>query len=507
MRLGIIPLFPRPGLKARPTLLLSINTSKGDGARAPPYITMSNDSQSWARQPGSKLVAIGILTALMAVPLALVGMVTSERETYQQQVQDEIGRQWGGNQRIIGPILTVRFSNRKEETEGDGKTGWVGANGYGTRWTREAVFLPDTLNIKGNVSTEQRHRGIYEVVALRAALQVDGTFELPDLSEQIGSDVAIESAFISFKVTDPRGLEQQIKASWNGKGMEFEPGRVESTAIAGSLIADLDEVPEAGSRASFKIDLKLKGSGQLAFVPLARQSEIELVSDWPHPSFSGAFLPNEHNVDAKGFSASWTIPRIAQDHPQFWLKSDSWTTAYAPILKKQSFGVRFYEPANTYQQVHRALKYAILFIGLAFAAFFVIEVTASKSIHVVQYLMIGLSQAIFYLLVLALSEHIGFTRAYVIAALACIGLVAFYTRSVLENTGLAVLVAALLACLYGVLHAVLQLADYALLVGSGTLFAALAALMYFTRNVDWDKASKGFGPRRPAATELPPEPG
>lgn len=479
---------------------MSIVQQQGDGAPRR-HIHMTDQQGSWTKRPGTKFIATAVLTIAMSIPLYLVSLLTMDRAETQQQVAAEIAQQWGPEQQIVGPVLKIKFSNKSAGISGAGSTGWKsGVN----RWMRQAVILPENMKVTGDIQTEPLHRGIYDVTVFSADVMADGAFVMPDLTSAVGKDVTIESAILSFTVTNPRGLQRQVEASWDGQPINFISRMAGPTAQTNGLEAQVDGLPDAGTKIPFKINLKVKGSGQLSFAPLARLTEVKLTSNWPHPSFAGAYLPNDREIGDRGFTASWQVPHLAQSFPKHWLTSDAWVSEYKKILKNQSFGVRFYAPVDTYQQIERALKYAILFIGLSFAAFLVIEVTSEKSIHVVQYMMIGLSQAIFYLLVLALSEHIGFSVSYLIAAVACIALVATYTRAVLGSARLAWIVAGMLMILYGVLHSVLQLADYALLVGSIALFGALSALMYATRNVDWDRTAGALSlPSKPTPAPEP----
>ena len=231
----------------------------------------------------------------------------------------------------------------------------------------------------------------------------------------------------------------------------------------------------------FSFELALRGSGDLRFQPAGMETRVELESPWPAPGFTGAFLPGERRIGETGFTASWKVPYYGRDYPQVWRDTD----VEASALERSAFKVSLVLPANAYQQTERSVKYAALFIALTFATFFLLELLSPARLHAVQYLLVGFALCLFYVLLLALAEHLGFAPAYAVAAAATVGLIAAYCRSILGGLRWAGVMLACLTALYGYLFVVLRLEDYALLLGALGLFAVLALVMRLTRDLDW----------------------
>jgi len=239
-----------------------------------------------------------------------------------------------------------------------------------------------------------------------------------------------------------------------------------------------DGTPQA---ITFHSDLVFSGSGKLTFAPAARETKVSLTSDWPHPSFMGAFLPVDREVSANGFKASWRVPHLARSVPNVWSLADAGIDRFGPY----QFGVSFYQPVDFYDAVNRAVKYGVLFLAMAFMGVFVLELLSRERVHAVQYLFVGIAMVFFYVLLLSLSEHIGFLAAYAIASVATGGMLSLYVGKTLRSTASGLLMLALFLLLYGLLYFILQLEDYALLMGAILGFTALTAVMFATLRVDW----------------------
>lgn len=466
----------------------------------------------WTRPgPGAspvlKVLVIGGLIVAMLVPLFLVMQVIAERAGRYQEVVAEIGRQWGGAQLVSGPILAVPY--REFYSDADGR-----------RQSAEqtAFFLPDRYDVTAQVAPETRYRGMFQAVVYTVDLHSEGSFTPPGADFWAGRDVQIrwDEAALMVGISDQRSIRQGVTIDWGGRTLDMTPGvhpALSGLAATGmayapaggngggmqARIAGLQEAP-AGEPIPFAFDLTLNGSDSLAFVPLGEESHVAVASPWPDPSFIGNYLPDGSTIGEDGFSAEWTLSYFGRSYPQQWTTAeDGGNTPYA--IAQSAFGVRFFQPVGAYQQTERTAKYGILFIAFTFAVLFLFEVASGRRIHIFQYGLVGLSLCVFYLLLLAFAEVMGFGLAYLIGAAAVVGQILLYALKVLGGWRRTLLLGALLAGLYGGLYVLMQMEDRALMVGAVALFLLLGAVMYFTRNVDW----YGMQRRGPAVpTAAPP---
>ncbi len=421
-----------------------------------------------------KVAAIGALTLLLLVPVTMIESLIQEREDRQKEVLVEIGSKWGGEQAIIGPIISIPY-----------------------RSTTDSVlymhFLPETLRINGEVYPQVRYRGIFEAVLYNAKLVLTGTFSLPKtkklkLPAEI-TDRAIEwsRASICVGFSDMRGITEPIVAKVNENKSIMNPGLDTNDLMSSGVSAGI--VLERETKVySFKFEVNLTGSDRINFIPVGKSTTVSLSSQWPNPSFCGAYLPTERSVNEKGFTATWKVLDFNRDYPQQWVGN-----IYRDQAEKSSFGVGLFTPVDFYQKSMRTTKYAILFVVLTFVAFFISEIVAKVRLHPVQYLLIGLAIIAFYALLFSLSEHIYFGTAYAISSMAVIVLVTVYARSILKKPKLAIVVGGVLAIVYAYSYWLLQMVDYALVVGSVGLFMVLSIIMFVTRNIDWYSIKVGHG--------------
>lgn len=326
---------------------------------------------------------------------------------------------------------------------------------------------------------EIRYRGIYEVVLYNGKIHLAGNFLRPDVKD-LGippKDVLWDKAFLSLGITDMKGIKEAIRIKWRGAKVAASPGIPSGDVLESGVSA---RVPLDGEARSypFSLNVDLNGSRNLSFIPVGKETRVALSSPWASPSFQGEFLPETRTIAKDGFSAEWKVLSLNRNYPQ------KWTGKIAP-LDPSAFGVDLLLPVDEYKKTMRTTKYALLFIVLTFAAFFVIEILGRKALHPIQYLLVGLALVLFYTLLLSLTEHLAFQYSFLVASVAIMALVAAYSRSALGSGALAAAVAGVVAVLYGFLYILLQLEDYALLLGSAGLFAALALFMYLTRKVDW----------------------
>ncbi|OQA29255.1 MAG: Inner membrane protein CreD [Verrucomicrobia bacterium ADurb.Bin345] len=339
--------------------------------------------------------------------------------------------------------------------------------------------LPDSLNITGTVAPEIRYRGIYETVLYNARVSLAAQFTLPDLRALGIHEKRVQWDRVSLElgISDMKGVRKEIVARAGDSAWPMEPGLTTSEVLDSGVSA---RVPVTRNTRTLQVttELDLNGSEQLSFVPVGKETSAELSSTWRSPSFDGAFLPVRRKVSDAGFSARWDILHLNRAYPQHWI-GDRYKIA------DSAFGVGLLIPTDAYQKSERTVKYAALFIALTFLSFFLSEVLLRVRLHPLQYLLIGLALVIFYTLLLSISEHLSFGRGYLIAGAATIALVTGYAGSILRKARAAWLVGSILAVLYGYLYVLLQLEDYALLLGSIGLFVILGTVMFLTRRINW----------------------
>lgn len=441
---------------------------------------MENNSNSTPNRFGQwlrtslfmKLVSIGFLVLMLLIPKAMIQGLIYERQSREGEVVQEISESWGGQQTVTGPVLSVPYTEWMEDK--DGKT-------FATRHTMH--FLPQDLHIDGAANHELRKRGIFDAVLYRAGLELSGKFDALAFRELniAPENIHWEEAKLSVGISSMTGIKNVIELTWNGQNAHMQPGTAYPPLIPSGVSVAVPVNSEGGAYA-FSIPLELNGTAALQFEPVGRITTAALQSSWPSPSFSGKMLPDKRDITAAGFNAEWQVLDLNRNYPQQWKDEAFQFDGY-------SFGVRLIRPVDEYLKNERAAKYAILVIGLTFLIYFFFETLRKFHIHPFQYLLVGLALSVFYLLLLSLSEQVGFNAAYGISAAATIGLISFYSASVLRIRRLTLQLTLLLCAIYGFIFVVLQLEDYALLVGSLGLFVALAAVMYYSRNVDW----YGFG--------------
>jgi inner membrane protein len=422
-----------------------------------------------------RVLSVGFLALLLQIPIAMIGSRIAERQERRDQASDEVASKWGGVQRLTGPALIVPYTHRWTEHTRD-------AEPIVHSEVRHAVFLPETLTIRGNVDSEQRSRGIFAIPVYQLGLTVSGEFARPNFAE-LGVEpaaIAWDRAQLAIGVSDVRAIQQENAVDWNGRSVAFLPG-TGAFSEAGPGIHALVDVPAGEQRIAFGFPLALNGSRAVYFTPFGRTTAVELASNYPHPSFQGNWLPVERTVSDDSFRARWSIPYLGRNYPQAWAMEASQHDA----IEGSRFGVDLVDPVDHYRMAERSVKYAGLFILLTFAAVWLIEVLASVRVHPIQYLLLGGALCLFYLLELSLSEHLGFLISYAIASVAVIGMVAAYCSVILQRRSRALVVATGVALLYAYLYTLLMNEDYALLAGSLGLFAILAAIMFATRRVDW----------------------
>nr|WP_288355467.1 cell envelope integrity protein CreD [uncultured Pseudomonas sp.] len=438
-----------------------------------------------------KLGAIALLILLLMIPLLLIDGLVSERQGARDDVLRDIARSSSYAQQITGPIMVVPY--RKKVLT------WKTRKDSDERYQEESIeqgrlyFLPERFALDGDVRTELRYRGIYQARLYHSDSQVSGEFAVPANYGINDVDAYwFGEPFIAVGISDVRGIGNDLKLQLNGASLSFEPGSGDDNFGSGVHVALPPRDTRNEQAYSFAFDLKLQGTEQLSITPVGRESQVTLRSDWPHPSFIGEFLPSQREVTQQGFTAKWQTSFFSTDMQD---ALSSCVSGSCGAMQSRAFGVSLIDPVDQYLKADRAIKYALLFISLTFAVFFLFEVLKRMAVHPVQYALVGLSMALFYLLLLSLSEHLGFAVAYGLSALACVALNTFYVSSVLRSWLRGAAFGALLAALYGLLYGLLSAEDYALLMGSLLVFGVLGCVMVLTRKLDW------YGVGRPATSD------
>ncbi len=429
-------------------------------------MTDKQSSKNWFQNSITiKSIIVGLLILVLLIPAGMIKNLIQERNSLRNSAISEVSFKWGNPQTIGGPIITVPYkSYYKKDKEI-------------IEEIRYAHFLPEKLNIKGKISPEERKRGIYKVIVYKTNLNFSGSFNKPNFQDWKIQEKNIlwDQATLSIRIPDMRGIKDVIKVKWNKETYDVNPGISYQTDHSGvsSFINITDE-----NKYTFAFDLNLNGSEYLNFIPLGKETNINITSDWTNPSFDGAFLPNNHKISEHGFEANWKVLHVNRSYPQQWIGNK-----YS--LNESSFGVKLLLPVDHYLKSERSVKYAIMFIALTFMVFFFSEILNKKRIHPIQYLLVGLGLSIFYTLLVSLSEQINFNLAYLIAGISIISLITVYSHSIFKSKKLTAIIAFVLIILYSFLFVILQLQDYSLLLGSIGLFIALAIVMYLSKRIDW----------------------
>ncbi|MEM7467779.1 MAG: cell envelope integrity protein CreD [Pseudomonadota bacterium] len=431
---------------------------------------------------GHRLIVIALITLAMGIPLNMVSGVISERHHYYDSVLMEIASLWGAQQTIVGPIIVVPFIEKYESEE-------ELENSYGhtetkrkTRYVRKtAVFLPDDLDVSAELKEDYRERGIYRSLVYAAQYRMTGKFSDIDLSTLSNSvdEVLYAEAEIIIGLSDTKAIDQINAVSWNGKDLSVVSGVGSSGILHSGFSAKLSGDLNSADEFHFDIDLSVNGSHGVRFAPLGETTNVTMRSSWPHPKFAGQLLPDNHEINAEGFIANWRIPHLARNYPQQWVTEKSELNVYELLA-----GVDLFEPVFIYSKINRAVKYGLLFIALTFITFFIFESTAGSTLHYIQYGLVGVSLAFFYLLLLSLSEHLHFSVAYFISALTCVGLISSYVGYALANRSRGIVLFWLLSGLFTAIYTLLRLEDYALLMGTLLLLISLAGLMFLTKDLN-----------------------
>lgn len=413
-----------------------------------------------------KGLLIGFLILIMLIPTAFLLHLVSERQSRQNEVINEVSSKWGNQQTITGPLIVVPYLNH---TENKRKT---------------AYFLPETLNVNGDMKPEVRHRSLYDVELYRSEMTLTGKFApiTADLVQLSSGDMYWNEARLVMGLGDARGLEDEVILTLNGRKQNMSAGAGDNDFTGESVSSLVTDDLKSGLE--YNIHIKAKGSSYLYFVPVGKTTEVALHSNWKDPAFDGQYLPSKTPVITKdGFEAYWKVLQVSRSFPQAWKDANY-------ELSKSAFGVKLLQPTDGYAMTERCVKYAILFIALTFIVFFFMEIMQKVQVHPLQYILVGIALCVFYTLLLSISEYAGFNPAYLIASSATVLLIGIYVWGIFRKFKVALGFTTALAVLYGYIFTLVQLQDYALIFGSIGLFVILAIIMFYSNKIDWYSAGK-----------------
>ena len=457
---------------------------------------------AWAKSSITlKLIIIGFIISLLMIPTLLVDELVYERRQLRDNAQAEVAGKFGQEQTFGGPVISVPYSY---VVTTQGQKGPI----QSTR-TGYAHFLPDGIDIKGQLTPEERHRGIFLAILYNTTFSVNGSFtgfnvdalNLPDGALKWGD------ALFTVGISDMTGVNAEIDlalSSPTGGTATYSlgPGTVTKEIFSSGANVPID-ISGDEDELTFSFALNLNGSSGLYFRPFGEKTTVNLTAAWPDPSFNGTFLPKATDVTESGFAADWEVLQLNRNYPQQGLGAftpnlhsgiyDDMRTETIGGHTDDRFGVRLLLPVDEYSKIYRSTNYALLFIIITFLTFFFIEVLNRRRVHPIQYLLIGAAIVLFYVLLLSISEHQYFDVAYWISASVITALITGYSAAMLRNAKLTALVGGVLLVLYVFFYSLLQLKDFALLIGSLGLLLILAVIMFLTRNIDWYNLGKGGG--------------
>jgi len=440
----------------------------------------------------AKVLGIGLLAVLMLIPLMQVRGLVAERQQLRETAVTQIAQGWGGRQVLGGLLLAV--PTRRVVTAADNQPQQVHAS--------TEMILADELKMDVGMTVQTRRYGIYDAPVFVSTVQVSGRFLPQDLAQFRRASSAQwqgDKAELRLLLGDLRGLQEVTALRIDGQPARFDSS-AERLAGLSSVVVPIDLDALGDHPITFDVTLKVAGTGSLQLLPLARRTDVVMRAPWPDPSFDGAILPLERSVTPQGFSAHWHMLDLNRSYGQHW---DAGSDHIDDAVGASAFGVELYQPVDVYQRNERAGKYGLLFIAMTFVAFFLFEVLKRLRVHPVQYLLIGAAMATFYVLLLALSEQIGFGAAYAVAAAAVVVIVAGYAMAVLQARRAGLLLGGVLAMVYAMLYGLVAAEQYALLTGSVALLATVALMMYLTRRIDWYGYAPAAAPPAAAIMEQP----
>ena len=426
-----------------------------------------------------KLGLIGILVLLLLIPSTWIQSLIAERQNRQDEVIAEISDKWSGSQLVEGPVMILPYKTLVSQKDNAGKIT------YKESFTN-IYILPEALNIVSKADPEILHRGIFDAVVYNTRISVNGKFSPLELKKS-GIDSAMvqwDKVKVAIGLSDLKGLKNNPAIRLGNDTYNVEPDFNYLKLFSNNLIILPDLSVAKNTALNFSFNLDLRGSSELSFLHLGKTTTVNVAGKWNNPSFTGRYLPEQRKISDAGFMATWKMPYFNRPFAQQWIEVN---TKLHEADSEATFGVKFILPVDQYQKTMRSAKYSILVILLTFISLFFTELLYKKKVHLLQYILIGAAMIIYYTLLLAFSEQMGFNLAYLIASVATIALIGVFIAAVLHNKKPAFLFSGILTVFYSFIFVIIQLQDLALLFGSVGLFIIVAALMYLSSKIDWNK--------------------
>ena len=444
----------------------------------------NQEPKSFFQSTTAKMIMVGFLTLVLLIPLFFVQDLISERSQRKNEVTREVSNLWGNDILFYGPILKIPYTSYDNYNVTDTKTGATTIQKKTT--INYAYFFPNELNNSSKVmKNESLKRGIFNPIVFTANMNFKGNFTSPDFTKLniAPENILWDKASIIVKTTNLKSIKSELKVELNSQKLSFEPQNNDKTnySLLSTSVFDYKSLA-TNDKINFNFNIVYNGSNSLKFVPIGKVTNVSIDSDWQSPSFEGTFASNDttKSISAKGFHADWKVLDINRTFSQQY-------SNVLPDLDDYLFGVKLIETVDEYQQNERVSKYGFLVIGLTFLIFFLIQSISKINIHIFQYSMIGIALIMFYTLLISITEHSSFSLAYGISGIAVVVLISLYSVSILKNKKFPLFIATSLSVLYAFIFVIIQMEDYALLAGSIGLFFILAAVMYFSRKIDWSK--------------------
>ncbi|MCF8222915.1 MAG: cell envelope integrity protein CreD [Bacteroidales bacterium] len=420
----------------------------------------------WYETMTFKMALLGIMAIMFLVPLQLIQSMIAERAENSRLVQQQISEEWGKKQIITGPVLNIpvsrvnRLSDDKEERE-----------------TLLWHIMPGELNVSGLVEPRVRYKGIYETVIYEADMTFRGFFRIPELTgDKSDYEIMWSEAYYTLGISDNRGIKDSISLLAGNAHISAEPGARDKDVFTSGVTFPAFINKDSG-RIPFSLDLGLKGSSGIFFSPVGKKTTVDLSSSWTAPSFTGNFLPDERTVDDDGFEAKWNITHLNRNFPLTWFGK-----IHDP--EQESFGFDMILEVDHYRKAERSAKYGLLFIAFTFLVLLFLELSANRKIHLFHYFLVSLSLVLFFSLLTSLSEHIGFSPAYIVSSVATIGLLSAFSRSLFKKRKFVLIISGMLTLLYAFIYILLALNEFAYLAGNIGLFVGLAVLMWMSSRMN-----------------------
>jgi inner membrane protein len=421
--------------------------------------------QGFFQSTTAKMIMVGLLTLVLLIPLFFVQDLISERSQRQKEVVAETTSKWGESVYFYGPILKIPYQNPV------------------TKKIENAFFFPEELsNVSNTEIKTPLQRSVYKSNVFTTKMQFTGSYIQPKFYKKSipNENVFWDRATIIIRTTNLKSVNDEVKINIGSNSFTFEP-------VHSNQNNDTIESLETGyfkyndlKNTNFNMSITYNGSKRISIVPIGKTTSAKMTSNWASPNFNGSFIPNDKKITNKGFDATWKILHFNRPFSQE-------NFEFLPELSKYAFAVDFITPVDEYQQNERASKYGFLVIGLTFLIFFLIQSISKISIHIFQYCMIGIALIMFYTLLISITEHSSFSFAYAVAGISVVALISLYSISILKDKKFPTFIAMSLSVLYTFIYVIIQLEDYALLVGSIGLFLILASVMYFSRKIEWNK--------------------